>query len=535
MNGNKKIYISKEMLRDYASMSKSWNDITVRPYSHVSPDDIECYEYYRMELEDMEEVLSKCRELHLTAISFFLNWWEPLIVQLYDYLCLSDLFGPTPASIKNTRLTWLPVSDNDLLMWIIRKIYLMYEDFTLSDMQIDLNEYLQIDQILLQIKWHWEAAENEEVLPGRYIDAIKHDFIKELDNDMILRDLDPVTRAAFKTFTDELAEKGDFDALRIKGYACYGGSSVYECNWQTAADCMERLWKEGSFGYAANTLGYIYYYGRLSDGVPDYEKAFYYYSVASTFGVTESKYKLADMFLKGQFVKKNTMLAASMIEKLYGEYRYRFEQGEFDGEFADVALRMGNIQLEELNPISADLMKFRAYRFYLQAEFALTLRMQENSFFGDETVKKKLRTKMAELSPDIPHARKTYKDTAPTQLFEFIGSHAYCLYELKIKHLKNDRVKVTVTRSSRYDERDSGMTLVCYPYFDCCDLTDSISFIASSVMICEYPESSGGTLIFDTISTTENKNRPDSITFLCNGRSVAVIGAASYEIKRPRT
>ena len=53
MNGNKKIYISKEMLRDYASMSKNWNDITVLPYSRVSPDDIECTEYYRMDLEDL--------------------------------------------------------------------------------------------------------------------------------------------------------------------------------------------------------------------------------------------------------------------------------------------------------------------------------------------------------------------------------------------------------------------------------------------------------------------------------------------------
>ena len=535
MDGRKKIYISKEMLRDYATMSKNWNDITVLPYSHVSPDNIECSEYYKMDLEDMEEVLTKCRNLHITAISFFLNWWEPMIVHLYEYLCLSDLFGDTPSSIKSTRLTFLPMTDDDFLTWIIRKIYLMYEDFTLSDMQIDLCEYLQIDQLLLQIKWHWESEGNEEVLPGRYIDALKRDFIKEYDNDMILRDQDPIIRSAFKTFTDELAEKGDFDALRIKGYACYGGSSIYDCNWQTAADCMEKLWKDGGFGYAANTLGYIYYYGRLSEGTPDYEKAFYYYSVASAFGITESKYKLADMFLKGQFVHKNLSLAAEMIEKLYGEYRYRFEQGDFEGEFADVALRMGNIQLEEMNPLSADLMKFRAYRFYLQAEFALTLRMQETKFFGDESVMKRLRAKMADLAVDIPHARKTYKDNTPSQLFEFVGSHAYCLYELRLKHLKNDRIKITVTRISRYDDRDSGLTLICYPYFDCCDLTDSISFIASSVLVCEYPEDSEGVLIFDTVNTSENRNRPDSIAFIYNGRPVAIIGAASYEIRKPHS
>ena len=52
-----KIYISKEMLRDYATMDKRWTDITLIPFSKVTPDDIECSEYYRMDLDDVREVL----------------------------------------------------------------------------------------------------------------------------------------------------------------------------------------------------------------------------------------------------------------------------------------------------------------------------------------------------------------------------------------------------------------------------------------------------------------------------------------------
>ena len=313
----RKIFISKEMLRDYATMDKCWNDITLIPFSKVSIDDIECSEYYRMDLEDMREVLTKCRSKRISAVSFFLEWWEPMLVHLYDYLELSEMFGPNPGNIKNMRLIDLPTTDEGLLKWIIRHIFDKYEQFTLSMINAELNEYLSVGQILQQIEWHYEDVDNEEVLPGRYIDLIKHDYIMELDNDLILKDADPVTRAVFKEFTDQLAESGDFEALRIKGYASYGGSSLYPCDYQIAADCMEKLWKEGSFGYAANTLGYIYYYGRL--GKPDYEKAFFYFPVGSTYGITESSYKLADMFMKGLYVKRNIGLAASMIERLYGE------------------------------------------------------------------------------------------------------------------------------------------------------------------------------------------------------------------------
>lgn len=526
-----KIFISKEMLRDYATMDKCWNDITLVPFSKVSPEDIECSEYYRMDLEDIREVLTKCRTKRITAVSFFLEWWEPMLVHLYDYLELSEMFGPNPGNIKNMRLISLPTTDEDLLKWILRHIFDKYEQFTLSMISVELNEYLNVGKILQQIEWHYEDEDNEEVIPGRYIDLIKHDYIMELDNDLILKDADPITRAAFKEFTDDLASGGDFEALRIKGYASYGGSSLYPCDYKVAAECMERLWKEGSFGYAANTLGYIYYYGRL--GKPDYEKAFFYFSVGSTYGITESTYKLADMFLKGLYVKRNLPLAASMIERLYGEERYRFEQGYFEGKFADVAIRMGDLQLSNNDPLIKDLMKLRAYRFYLQAEFALTLRMQSTRNPYDKGTMENLRFKMDNLADSLPHKKKTHTDTLPTPLLEFAASHAYCLYELQLKELKNNRVKISVTRMSRSDDNDLGMTLLCYPYFDCCDLTDEVIITAKDVY--DVAPVSRGTIVFDTVNTApDSANGVEQVIFTLNGKTVAVISADSYIISRPR-
>ena len=150
-----KIFISKEMLRDYATMDKCWNDITLVPFSKVSPEDIECSEYYRMDLEDIREVLTKCRTKRITAVSFFLEWWEPMLVHLYDYLELSEMFGPNPGNIKNMRLISLPTTDEDLLKWILRHIFDKYEQFTLSMISVELNEYLNVGKILQQIEWHY--------------------------------------------------------------------------------------------------------------------------------------------------------------------------------------------------------------------------------------------------------------------------------------------------------------------------------------------------------------------------------------------
>ncbi|MCQ2504454.1 MAG: hypothetical protein MJ103_04410 [Saccharofermentans sp.] len=526
-----KIYISKEMLRDYAVMDKCWTDITLIPFSKISADDIECSEYYRMDLEDMREVLCKCKDRKVSAVSFFLEWWEPLLVHLYDYLEFSDMFGPDPGNIRNMRLLALPISDEDLLRWIICHIFNKYEQFTLSLLRVDLAEYLDIDQLLMQINWHYEDEDNEELIPGRYINLIKHDYIMELDNDLILKDAPPVTRAIFKEFTDSLADAGDFEALRIKGYASYGGSSIYPCDYEVAARCLERLWKEGSFGYAANTLGYIYYYGRL--GKPDYEKAFFYFSVGSTYGITESSYKLADMFMKGLYVKRNLQLATSMIEKLYGEERYRFEQGCFDGKFADIAMRMGDLQLQFGDPVIKDLLRLRAYRFYLQAEFALTLRMQAGRNTYDKGNMENLRFKLDSIAEYLPHKKKTHTDTMPTPLLEFVSSHAYCLYELQMKELKNNKVKISVRRMSRSDDNDLGMTLLCYPYFDCCDLTDEVILTAKDTYdTALIPD---GTVIFDSVNTGNiNAAGVEQIIFSLNGKTVAVISADSYIISRPR-
>ena len=456
-------------------------------------------DFYKMNLDDLYGVLQRCDISGRGVLEFCMNWVKPLMERLYTNLCLDDLFGPDPAAIAGYRMVSLPETEEDIMMWILRKFYLVYSDVTLENMNTPIGEFLDLKGMITQIEWQAED-EGLPVNERRYIDEIKRDFLMQYDNDLILSDAGEPVRELFRQFCDELADNGDMDALRIKGYACYGGNSVYECDWEAAAECMERLWKEGGFGYAANTLGYIYYYGRLSNNIPDYEKAFYYYSIGNTYGIIESGYKLADMFMYGHFVKQNIDMASSIIERFYGESRYRFEQGEFEGSFADIALRMGKLQLMKPSAVLPE-KRYHAYRLFLQAEFALTMRMLETRQYGDQEVMKKIRKCLSDTYDSVIHRKSSVHIEFPYPLYELVGAHAYCIYNLNVKELKSG-TKLKITRTTCPDNRDYDYTLITYPELSRCDLTDTVSVIAKDVQ--SKSENLVNDIMFDTIRAEGN-------------------------------
>jgi TPR repeat protein len=76
---------------------------------------------------------------------------------------------------------------------------------------------------------------------------------------------------------------------------------------------MIRLFELTDNPQYANTLGYIYYYGRCNNGVPEYDQAFYYFSYAAANGLYEGMYKLADLFWHGYGCKKAPKLPAESM------------------------------------------------------------------------------------------------------------------------------------------------------------------------------------------------------------------------------
>ena len=122
--------------------------------------------------------------------------------------------------------------------------------------------------------------------------AEKEAWLRPFEGDENLRMMDEETLAKARRYTEELCREDNVFALRLKGYACYGGNRLYECDWTAARDCMLRLRELADDAEYANTLGYIYYYGRCNGGEPEYEKAFPQFSYAAANGLFEAIYKL---------------------------------------------------------------------------------------------------------------------------------------------------------------------------------------------------------------------------------------------------
>ncbi len=288
----------------------------------------------------------------------------------------------------------------------------------------------------------------------------------------------------FVSYTEELAAKGNIEAMDILGYQCYGGSEAFACDWIRARDIFEELFERtGNPGYA-NTLGYIYYYGRCNDGVAEDDKAYKYFSYGNAAGLYESKYKLADMIRQGRYVPKNREIAVNMVEDVYFDNLELLESGVYDCKFADAALRMGGFCEERIavedgktgemaDPIAA-------YAFYKQAKLAIDLRMESVDYYGDDVVAMNISKALDRVRPHIEFLdRDSYMDNNPGLIRVNIVPGSYLILTFT---KTDDGIKVSAEKG------DGSSFLVTLPEYDYCALEDTIEMYGTNVKFIREPD-----------------------------------------------
>ncbi len=526
------IKVSDYSLEAFAVYENDFYDITLLPLSATNNVIIKCSSERAFTLDDMALVLEKIINNGTDAAVFFFTWFEPMVIHFYDALQLNRLFGDTPAAIDAYRLTMMPQTDDELLKWMISYIVKLFREMSLIQVHTPAADYIDAESLLHMIDL--QAEENMLSIEERtYIDQLKEDFIRELDNDLILKDADVFTKKLFRRYVNELCEQKYFNALRIKGFACLGGNSVFKCDYKEAARCMEILWREGGFGYAANTLGFLCLEGRLTDGRPDLAQAFRYFSIGHSFGITESTYKLAEMFMDGIYVARNPEMAATLIERVYIDSRYKFEQEDYEGSFAEASMYMGQLQLKlyKSNPENFKFMREQALDFYLQARFAIHMRSQFGVTIGDKNLKDNVDSCIEELLEGVKVYKSSYKSNYPVPLKDLITYRPYGTYNLILKKLKNDRIKITVKRIPGRSDTDLALTLLTYREFACCSLTDNVT------VTCNGAAFEGDAItdetIFDDISIDTEPGGKTAIKFFYGRRLIGSIKAESFTIGKP--
>lgn len=480
-NGNKPyLFVTQQKLMDFCRYDIGWFELVGGDADDAYPQegfDVQCEFDYPMQLEDLRVALTHFIDDNIPLDDFIFDWWYPIIVYFFHNLCLDDLFGPDPDAMTAIEVPSLPLTDEDVLVTILAVIAHSNLDKKLYK-PLPLSRYLDLDSMIGMIDLFLEDKELP-VTERRYTVPQKTAFINHWDNDILLKDAPEDIKTLFRMFTDELCEKQVFEALKAKAYGCYGGNAVYECDFALSAKLLDILWRNFSFGYAANTLGYIHYYGRI-DGKPDYEKAFFYYSVASTFNIIEARYKIADMFLKGQYVNPNPPLAFQTYIKLYDETRFYFENGDCGCDYADCALRLG----KALSEIPSQ--RIRRYAVMLEADYAIRKRIEKAFEYGDNKVRDSISAELEKARADLlldkeyPRPFDRWRDVcseyATDPIESFVNSHSDSVYTLKLKELTNDRVKFTIKREPAVTGNDVHLSVMTQPWCGFCGLVSKLEF-----------------------------------------------------------
>lgn len=331
-------------------------------------------------------------------------------------------------------------------------------------------------------------------------DERKQEFIRKYYEDEVL--LSAATTDEQKKYIEYIEEgltKHWVIALYAKAYGCYGGNDYFECDWIASRDCLLKIIElqgdKDPFIY--NTLGYIYYYGRCNDKKPEYDLAFKYFSVGAANGVFESMYKTADMYIAGKGVPKSEKAGASIILGMYEDNKDIFCNEEPGCKFADVALRVGGLY-ERGCGVEQDYEL--AYYYYYEALYAITLRMEELDYYGDQKVYDSIVGSIKRVEAELPEDYFGISLSLPVPyLLGKLLSQSVGL-DLELRKEKRDYYLV----AQRYASEDLGKNvLINIPNVSYCLLTNSLKLKLKGFDDSEYVELPQKAFI-DYISQGEN-------------------------------
>lgn len=99
---------------------------------------------------------------------------------------------------------------------------------------------------------------------------------------------------------------------------------------------------ENGNDWAADGLGFIYYYGRA--GERDFKKAMYYFSIAKNRGNLEAAMKIADMYHHGYGVTKDETKYKALLLEIYEKIK---GTNKLFDPYPEVAHRLGEILIKE--------------------------------------------------------------------------------------------------------------------------------------------------------------------------------------------
>ena len=526
----KHVDISETNLKQICRYEKSLDDImgeSVRA-------NFTCKAHYRITADDVCAALRRVRDENQNFEDFYYGWYERISDTFKDAVCFYKSMGARPVIVKDAEdISYVEYPEYTLTKnekFVLAYVFEKLEEMcVIADMEDKVADIMDLDGCIDCIVYYLEDKE-KPVWSRRYIDEVKTKYIVEREN--CYDSMSAAEFSAYKRFVEQLCKKDNVEALRIKGYATYGGNELYVCDWKKSKDCMLKLVELTDDPYPANSLGYIYYYGRCSDGVPNYELAYKYFSMGAMGGIYESIYKIADMYINGYYVHESLERAENLCAFVYEENLKLIEKGRFDSKFADADLRMGNLAKLKGNDIYSVQ---EAYFYYLQAEYAIAMRRSTIDSYGDTVVEKKITDERKNIENILEQAGVAirldrFAMDYPWFFTNMCSGGTRCL--LTYTKVADNRYELAVERIPRMDTDKAKsilMTVCCLGY---CRLMDRVTVILDDPEVI-WTVNKENAIMFDAVRMSNDQDGDGVVVFYFDDQVVATIKDGVYIFKKP--
>lgn len=496
--------------------------------------DVQCENEYPMLLSDLKTALTNFEENDISFEDFLFDWWYPITTYFYEDLCLDEFFGPDPDMIESFPYPPLADNDEDMIITLFVKIARIADATENGDIPHGTaSAVLGIPNLLTLI----ENYEDNKDLPydeRTYTREQMLAFLNHWDNSLLLVDAPEETIQLFVNFTNTLCDEHVFEALKIKAFACNGGNSAFPCDYKESARLLTILLKEFGFGYAANTLGFMYYDGKVT-GKPDYDKAFAYFAIASNYGIAEAKLKFADMLILGNAGSPDPLLAYNMYLQVYHDARIRFEAGEYNANLPESAIRIARAL-----KIFPD-QKVKRLKLLLEATYSAFVRFQTTKLYTDLEFSKEVQAEIDNTINEFTNKdfvkintgwQKLGSDEVTEVFDDFTGPPFGAYYTVNVKKLKSNKLKFTMKRHSVYPDTKPPLSLSVQPWSLSAGLCDNLTFTLPGEFgndATDYLSKTGEAVTFDKLIVSNDDNKTYSaFSFYRNG--VSVLGFAANKI-----
>ena len=234
--------------------------------------------------------------------------------------------------------------------------------------------------------------------------------------------------------------------MRLLGYEYYEGTNGFPLDSYKALYWLEKYFNETKDPDVARTLGYIYYYGRTTNGIPQGDKAFQYFAIGHLAGhYLEATYKLADCYIHGYGTPVCHQAAFNLVSSIYDETLNYFLRGE-DTKFADITLRMGNYYKDG---IYVEKNLYKSLFYYLEAKCAIKKRLEHMEYIGDRNVAMSISLNLDKIESELKVENRVIKDGGYLITDEYF-SFPDMKYDIKFK---DNHIFISIKRNTKLGQK----------------------------------------------------------------------------------